>query len=129
LGGIVAIDDSRGRTVRYGYDDRNRLISVSYPSGQMFHYEYDTTQHLLSLSVAPNGSNPPVTILRNEYTGGKLVKQSLAGGTVYTYRYSPVGASEFRSATVQVSDGREFSVDISGADSTIHEHFTQPTQQ
>jgi hypothetical protein len=129
LGGIVAIDDSSGRTLRYGYDDRNRLISVTYPSGQIFRYEYDNAQHLLNFSVAPNASAPPVTILRNQYTGGKLAKQTLAGGAVYTYRYNPVGASEFRSATVQVSDGRVFNVEIGSANSTIHEQFTRPAQQ
>ena len=129
LGGIASIEDSRGRTVHYGYDVRNRLVSVTYPSGETFHYEYDESQHLLTFSVSHDASATPVTILRNEYKDGKLAKQILAGGAVYTYHYEPVGASEFHSATVQVSDGRVFDIDIDKlGSSTIHERIVPPAQ-
>jgi YD repeat-containing protein len=129
LGGIASIEDSRGRTVHYGYDVRNRLVSVTYPSGETFHYEYDESQHLLTFSVSHDVTATSVTILRNEYKGGKLTKQVLAGGAVYTYHYEPVGASEFHSATVQVSDGRVFDIDIDKlGSSTIHERIVAPAQ-
>jgi len=56
---IAAIDDSRGRTVAYGYDELGRLASVTYPSGEVLHYEYDGMQHLLTFSVAPDAKATP----------------------------------------------------------------------
>ena len=119
---IAAIDDSRGRTVLYRYDERGRLVSVTYPSGEFFRYEYDDTQHLLTFSVAPNAKTAPRLLLRNEYQDGRLIKQTLAGGEIYTYSYDP---EPIHRATVHAPDGRIFDLVISDWDSTIRERDQQ----
>ncbi len=42
---VASITDSRGRIVRYGYDQRGQLTSVAYPSGETYYYESDSEQH------------------------------------------------------------------------------------
>jgi YD repeat-containing protein len=42
---LTSITDSRGRIVRYGYDQRGQLTSVAYPSGETYYYESDSEQH------------------------------------------------------------------------------------
>jgi YD repeat-containing protein len=118
---IAEIDDSRGRTVRYTYDELGRLISVAYPSGETYSYQYDSTQHLLTFSVARDAKSVPTLLLRNEYADGRIVKQTLAGGSTYTYNYSTDQSGRTTAAAVHTSEGRLLDINITGSDSTVHE--------
>jgi YD repeat-containing protein len=126
---ITEIDDSRGRVVRYGYDEQNRLISVTYPSGEVFHYEYDATQHLLTFSVAPDAQTAPRLVLRNEYTNGKIIRQTLGNGAAYNYSYTLANDGSVNGASVRAPDGRIFNIDIGDDYSTVREQTPQPTAQ
>ena len=123
LNHISEIIDSQGRKVRYGYDDRNRLVTVSYPSGKIYSYTYDDSQHLLTFSVATDANSAPQLILRNYYRYGRLVKQELAGGHVYHYTYDPpmADADDVGSALVSSSEGVTFRVSFQRAESNVRE--------
>jgi YD repeat-containing protein len=122
-GGIYEIDDSRGRMVRYGYDSLNRMVSVTYPDGEIFHYEYDSLQHLLTFSVAPDAGTAPRVILRNEFAMGRIVRQTLEDGSTYDYSYESARDGSISVANVRTPDGRGFKIDFAGGDSTVHEQM------
>jgi YD repeat-containing protein len=124
-GGIAEIDDSRGRHVLYGYDLRNRLVSVTYPSGEVFHYEYDGTQHLLTFSVTSDAVSEPRVLLRNEYENGRIVRQTFADGAVYAYRYELANNGSIVTASVVTPDKRSFLVGFADGSATIHEQTEQ----
>ena len=126
VGHIVEITDSRDRTVHYGYDERNRLTSVTYPSGEVFHYEYDDAQHLLTFSVSPDAKKPSRVLMRNEYLNGLLVKQTLADGSIYTYLYAAGEGRPIRSAVVKSPDGRVYNLTINDSYSSVREKKTPP---
>jgi YD repeat-containing protein len=117
---IAEILDSRGRKVSYQYDQRNRLISVTYPSGEVHSYEYDDQQHLLTFSVAPDAKSTPRVILRNTYENGRVATQTLADGSVYKYRYEPAQGT-IQTAYVSTPDGKIFHLRLYENSSTIWE--------
>jgi YD repeat-containing protein len=121
VGSISTITDTTGRVVRYGYDAKNRLISVAYPSGESCHYEYDDAQHLLTFSVAHTSNAVPSTLMRNEYANGLLVKQTLADGSVYSYDYTLSDKHLISGVTVQSADGRLFKLNIGQNRTFVHE--------
>jgi YD repeat-containing protein len=119
---VVAIDDSQGRTVRYGYDERGRLVSVTYPSGEVYSCTYDGTQHLLTFSVAQNAGAVPRVLLTNDYVNGLIAKQTLADGSTYSYSYRLAKNGSIDAANVRTPDGRTFDVRLVGNDgSTVWE--------
>ncbi|MCU1247664.1 MAG: Teneurin-3 [Edaphobacter sp.] len=118
-GRVAAIDDSKGRTVRYGYDGRGQLVSVTYPSGEIYIYTYDGAQHLLTFSVAQNAGAVPRLLLTNEYTDGMIARQTLADGATYTYSYHRAKDSSIDAASVRTSDGRIFDLRVFGGGSSI----------
>jgi len=107
--------------VRYGYDEKNRLISVAYPSGEICHYQYDDAQHLLAFSVSHSSNEMPTTLMRNEYANGLLVKQTIADGNVYTYDYTFSNNHMISGATVHSADGRVFKLDITEKRTIVHQ--------
>lgn len=121
---IAEIADSRGRSVHYGYNKLGQLTSVTYPSGETYYYQSDSAQRLLTFSVAPDAKTVPSPILRNEYDHGRLVKQTLAGGRVYTYRYSAAGAGPIHAVRVTTPESEIYDVDISGWDAAVRERDT-----
>jgi YD repeat-containing protein len=121
MGRIAEVTDSNGRTVKYGYDMANRLTDVIYPSGEACHYEYDSTQHLLTFSASPGSTTPARVLMRNEYSNGLLVKQTLADGSVYAYSYNSADVNKIRSAIVHAPDGKIFNLIITQWLSTVHE--------
>jgi len=125
---IIEINDSRGRTVRYGYDEHNRLITVTYPSGEVYHYEYDSTQHLLTFSLSPDAKSAPRVLLRNEYESGRVTKQTFAEGATYTYSYTVASDGSVIAASVHTPDGRVFTIEFREgySDSTVREQTPQP---
>ena len=118
---IAEIVDSRGRDVRYGYDLRNRLISVSYPSGEVFHYEYDDEQHLLGVSVSADSNSAPEVLLRNEYIEGRVRRQTLANGEVYSYSYYPNANGQVQVAMVHAPGGKMLRADMTANGSIVRE--------
>jgi YD repeat-containing protein len=120
-GRILAIDDSDGRTVLYKYDAANRLVGVTYPSGEIYHYEYDDARHMLAFSVSADAQSEPHILLRNEYENGLLTKQTLADGRVYTYSYDSSNAETIHHATVEAPDGTSYSLEIGDDSSILHE--------
>jgi YD repeat-containing protein len=124
-GAIAEIDDSRGRRVLYGYDLRNRLVSVTYPSGEVFHYEYDGTQHLLTFSETSDALSEPRVLLRNEYENGRISRQTLADGAVYAYRYELAKDGSIVTANLDTPDKRSFMVGFARESATVHEQTGQ----
>jgi YD repeat-containing protein len=120
-GGIAEIDDSRGRKVRYTYDSLNRMVSVAYPDGAVFHYEYDNTQHLLAFSIAPDATTVPSVILRNSYEKGRIASQTLADGSAYTYSYELAKDGSISESSVRTPDGRAFRIDFAGGESRVRQ--------
>jgi YD repeat-containing protein len=120
-GSISQITDSTGRVVRYGYDEKHRLISGAYPSGESCHYEYDDAQHLLTFSVSHGLNAQPTSLMQNEYANGLLIKQTIAGGSVYSYDYTLSGNHMISGATVHSADGRAFMLDITEKSAIVHE--------
>jgi RHS Repeat len=126
VGRIEEVLDSKGRRVRYGYDPENRLISAAYPSGEICYYEYDSTQHLLTFSVAPDSKAKPRVLMRNEYFDGLLVKQTFADGSVYAYNYDRSNGKDISAAKVQATSGRTFSINIGPQYSIVREQPVRP---
>jgi len=124
-GHIAEIDDSRGRAVRYGYDRQNRLISVTYPSGEVFHYEYDGTQHLLTFSVAPDAKTAPRLLLSNEYENGRIAKQTFADGATYLYNYTSASDGSISAASVHTPDGKIFNINLGYGYASVREQDAQ----
>jgi YD repeat-containing protein len=116
---VAAIDDSQGRTVRYGYDGRGQLVSVTYPSGEVYLYAYDGIQHLLTFSVAQNAGAVPRVLLTNEYAEGMIARQTLVDGTTYAYSYHWAKDGSIDAASVRTSDGRIFDLRVFGGGSSI----------
>ncbi len=126
--GISEIRDNRGRIVRYDYDERHRLVKVTYPSGETLLYEYDDAQHLLTFSVAANEKAAPQVLMRNEFADQRLVKQTLADGESYSYSYGEGGTKPTRQATVRAPDGSQFNIQIDDSRSKILEQNASPKQ-
>jgi YD repeat-containing protein len=120
-GRITAILDNRSRAVTYGYDQRNRLVRVTYASGAIFSYEYDDAQHMLSLRVSPDGHAEPQVVLGNKYEHGMLTTLTLPDGGVYTCAYDSTDAMANHRTTVHTPDDREFDVELRGRFWTVKE--------
>jgi YD repeat-containing protein len=120
-GRIIAIDDDRSRTVLYSYDRGHRLVSVTYPSGEIYRYEYDDRQNMLVFAVAADSHSDPQIILRNEYAGMLLTKQTLPDGSVYTYSYDAPDPYSIHRIIVRTPDQRIFDVAIDDYGATVHE--------
>jgi YD repeat-containing protein len=124
-GRITAIDDDNGRAVLYTYDVANRLVAVTYPSGEIYRYEYDSTQHMLIFSVSADAHSEPHVVLRNEYENGLLTKQTFADGAVYTYTYDSSNPETIHHATVQAPEGKTFAIEIGPDSSIVREQVNQ----
>ena len=118
---VARIDDNRGRTVKYAYDERGRLTSVTYPSGEIYSYAYDGTQHMLTFSVAPDAKTVPKVLLRNEYSNGRVTKQTLADGSTYAYSYTPELGDPIRGASVVTPEGKRFVLGIDDSGSIVRQ--------
>ncbi len=59
---ITAIQDSKGREIRYGYDAQGNLTSITYPDGSKSQFTYDSSHKLLSVT------NPDGYRVNYEYT-------------------------------------------------------------
>lgn len=118
---IRAIYDSARRTVLYGYDPARNLTSVTYPSGEVYHYTYDDAQQILSVAVSADASSEPRSVLRNEYQSKMLTKMTLPDGSVFTFDYDSTDRMNVHHATVHTPDGRIFNLAIGNPWATVHE--------
>ena len=80
---VTQIKDNGGRTVNYQYDSNSRLWRVTDPMSGVTEYTYDASHRMLTLKD-PRG----IVYLTNEYTGGKVTKQTQADGSTYQYAYT-----------------------------------------
>jgi YD repeat-containing protein len=126
-GRIIAIDDDRNRTVLYSYDMGHRLASVTYPSGQIYRYEYDDRQNMLAFSVAADAHSEPQIILRNEYQGMLLTRQTLPDGSVFTYSYNGSDPYSIHHITVDAPGQHIFDIAIDDNGAIVHERV-EPSQ-
>jgi YD repeat-containing protein len=104
--------------VRYGYNQRNQMTSVTYSSGETLLFSYDDANELTSFSASPDGRTQPKVLLRNDYEKGLLKRQILADGSTYVYSYGTVDDRRTRSAMVETPDGKTWAIrrfgDLSG---------------
>jgi YD repeat-containing protein len=128
-GSIRAIADNKGHTILYGYDAGRRLVSVTYPSGEVYHYEYDDAQHMLSFSISADAHSNAIVLLRNEYENGLLTKQTLANGDTYTYTYDSSDPNAIYRATVNGPRGQSFNLKITYRFSTVREDGSTSTNR
>jgi YD repeat-containing protein len=75
--------DNGGRTVTYEYDSAGRIWRVTDPMGGITEYTYDSSHRMLTLKD-PRG----IVYLTNEYTNGKVTKQTQADGSTYQFAYT-----------------------------------------
>jgi|CXWL01.1.fsa_nt_gi RHS repeat-associated protein len=88
-GRVQQITDPINRTVQYAYNAAGYLESLTYPGGGIDHYTYDAAGDLLTI-VDSRGN----TAVNNEYDSqGRVVRQTLADGAVYTYSYGSFGTT------------------------------------
>jgi YD repeat-containing protein len=118
---IRAVYDSNNRTVLYGYDAAHNLSSVTYPSGEVYHYTYDDTHHILSVAVSVDATSEPRMVLRNEYQNKLLTKMTLPDGSVYSFDYDSADPMAVHHASILTPDGRRFNLDIGDPWTRVHE--------
>lgn len=81
---VTQARDNVGRTVGYTYDAGGRLWKVTDLAGGVSEYTYNTSHQMLTLKD-PKG----VVYLTNEYdASGKVIKQTQADNTTYTFAYT-----------------------------------------
>jgi len=110
---ITKIADSAGRQVVYGYNTKDQLTTVTYPSGEIFTYVYDDQQDLLTVSVK-EPTKASLLLVTNEYEKARLVRQTFVDGRVYKYRYREDDADRgVLAMDVTDSDGNTLNIDFS----------------
>ena len=85
-GRIISITDPMGRIWSYSYDINGNLAQVSDPMGGQFIYTYDANHWMTSI-IDPRGNQIMANIYDSE---GRVISQSNAFGSVYTYNYDVV---------------------------------------
>ena len=72
-----------GRTIGYGYDNSQNVSQVTYPSGAVVNYAYDSRN---TLSAVTDGANNQITGYTKD-DAGRVTKQTMVNGleTIYTY--------------------------------------------
>jgi hypothetical protein len=114
----------RGGISEYSIFRRDNLLFLAFkagtstPPGEVLSYTYDSTQHLLTFSAAPNAATASRLLLTNAYERDRLVRQVLADGSTYTYVYSPENGNTIRAARVHGPTGRTFQISV-GEDSSF----------
>ena len=86
---IIQILDPLGRTIHYTYGANERLATVTDTEGGITRYTYDAANNLTEI-VDPRG----IAYLRNFYgASGRVVRQILADGGEWRFRYQVAGAA------------------------------------
>jgi RHS repeat-associated protein len=79
---VTQATDTIGRTVAYAYDGSGRLSTVTDPENNVTTYTWDTSNRLLTIRDGRD-----IVYLTNEYTSGRVTKQTLADPNA-TYQLS-----------------------------------------
>lgn len=79
--------DNLGRSVTYTYDAAGNLSTVADPVGNVTTYGWNAANQLISIKDGRN-----IVYLTNEYTGGRVTKQTLASGGTYQFAYTVDGS-------------------------------------
>jgi YD repeat-containing protein len=122
---VTRITDNQGHVIQYGYDAHGHLTSVTYPSGAVLTYTYDDAQHLLTFSAAPNAKAAPQLLMRNDYDHGKLARETLADGAIYSYTYNLPTSRTPRTTTISTPEGMVYDVAIWNGTSRVRERPAQ----
>lgn len=97
---IVRVQDDRGHWVNYIYDSAGLLTDVLNSAGHARHYTYDGRL----LTWVRDEKNR--VLIRNSYQGDWLVQQEFANGDVYRYSYDLSGNSKYaEQVTIALPDG------------------------
>lgn len=95
---ITQIKDNIGRIISYQYDNSGRLWKVTNPEGGVTEYTYDYvsfTGNLLTIKDARN-----IVYLTNEYSNGRVSRQTMADNSVYLFNYQTDAAGKVTRAEV-----------------------------
>ena len=118
---VTDILDSHRRHVIYSYNSLGQLATVTYPSGEVLRYTYDSSQNLLAVDVAPNATAPATTLINNSYLQGRLVGQTLPDGSSYRYDYLPADGKEATTVIVHSSTGKDQELRFDSAGAALRE--------
>ena len=100
---ITEATTTNGGHVSYAYDAAGCLARVRRADGQVTLYQYDSGNHMTSVSVMRKPGTEPETILTNEYDSqGRVVKQTLAG--VGSYKLEYIASNRGASSEVKLTD-------------------------
>lgn len=80
---ITQAKDNAGRTVGYQYDSGGRLWKVTDANGGVTEYTYDSSHRMLTIKDARS-----IVFLTNEYTSGRVTKQTQADSSTYLFSYT-----------------------------------------
>jgi RHS repeat-associated protein len=80
---IKTAKDNMNRTVTYDYDGSGRLWKVTDPMNGVTEYTYDSSHRMLTVKD-PRG----IVFLTNEYTSGRVSKQTMADGSTFLFSYT-----------------------------------------
>jgi YD repeat-containing protein len=112
---VIQIDDSQGRTVKYGYDTHGRLAKVLHPDGTATTYQHDASNRLREIREEAGAP-----LLRNEYDpNGRVRRLTLADGSAYRFRYTANSYGNVTAVDVLGSRGKIASVNLDASFYTI----------
>ncbi|WP_371785161.1 RHS repeat-associated core domain-containing protein [Streptosporangium subroseum] len=98
---VTGLRDNIGRTVGYTYNAGGRLETVTDTGGKVLRYTYDTAGRMLTATDARG-----IAYLTNEYdTAGRVAKQTLTDGQIYTFDYVTDTAGKITETRVTQPNG------------------------
>lgn len=111
---ITHVQDGGGDKFDYSYDSGGRLASVRDADGHVTQYLYDTSNRMTTVMQSGN------PILRNEYDErNRVVRQVLADGRTYTFKYSLDGSGQVAAVDVYDSAGLTLKVQLNQRQYTV----------
>jgi RHS repeat-associated protein len=91
-GYVSSVTDSLGRTTSYAYSAKGELLTATDANGGVTRYTYTPGLSGNPGQVETITDARGITYLTNEYSPtGRIIKQTLADGGVYTFRYEVAG--------------------------------------
>ncbi len=102
IGRVTQVSKTVGSTVyttSYGYNSGSQLTSITYPSGRVVTYNYDSVGHLCqvatNLSGQCNATSPYLALPSSSYdAAGRPLSATYGNGLVATAAYSPEGVNK-----------------------------------
>jgi len=115
---IVSAEDDHGQWARYQYNGGGMLTDVVFSSGHERHYTYDG--HLMT-SIEDEKHN---VLVRNVYRDTRLVQQDFGNGQIFSYHYSSASSGPYSdSAVVTMPNGEEAELETA---SSVPEFLKHP---